>query len=269
MFICPSEIRPLEERMSDFIYSNGLDYLQVFDDFLSFIIGNFNPELKPNPYWRYTKEQNQGFHEMMCLYFQIMKEMIEARPWYDAFGDLFMSIVGQKAAQYKGQFFTPEHICDLTIGPSTAEKEPEFVCNGFGKRITVSDPTCGSGRMLLAAHAIFIENNMKPAYYVGEDVDHICCKMTAINLMMHGCFGEVVCHNSLTEPEGVNIGYIINEMMYPFPALPSIRIFNEPERFICCRIHKFKREMNERKPEPRQEAPVIKKRSAPVQLELF
>jgi len=75
------------------------------------------------------------------------------------------------------------------------------------------DPACGSGRTLLAAYT---EN--KSGYYVGEDIDGISCKMCALNLMVHGARGRVICHDTIASPVYFNWGYEINEVRYPIPT---------------------------------------------------
>jgi len=66
--------------------------------------------------------------------------------------------------------------------------------------------------------------------------------MSAINMAVHGCFGECVCHDSLCEPGEVRLGYIVNEMTWPFPTnIPSIRRYTDPRRFVCT-AHWLQRE---------------------------
>jgi type I restriction enzyme M protein len=62
--------------------------------------------------------------------------------------------------------------------------------DNFGQ--TINEPCSGSGRMVLAANQV-----TKGNYYVCEDLDPICCKMTAINLCFHEIRGEVHCHDTL------------------------------------------------------------------------
>jgi hypothetical protein len=74
-------------------------------------------------------------------------------------------------------------------------------------------------------------------YISCEDLDYNCVKMAAINMAAHGCFGEAICHDSLTEPDNVRLGYIVNESMWPFPTnLPSIRKEMNPMRFVATRL---------------------------------
>lgn len=49
----------------------------------------------------------------------------------------------------------------------------------------MGDPTCGSGRLLLAYHARNPGN-----YLIGEDINRTCCLMTVCNMLIHGCVGK-------------------------------------------------------------------------------
>lgn len=221
--------------IQSFAYHNGKDTKQVLSDLLTYIIGNFNPEPIPNPHWRYTKEQNMEFHKMMCDYLRVMQEQLNHHEWYDAWGDLFMELTPKGGA--RGQFFTPSDICNLMAESQVdTSHEPDKVCGAFGKRVLVGDPAAGSSRNLLAVHARFVRDNKKIPYLVAEDIDLMCCKMSAVNMMVHGCFGEVICHNTLTDPKKVLVGYLVNEGLYPMkPGMPTIRIKHEPEWFVSLR----------------------------------
>ena len=90
----------------------------------------------------------------------------------------------KRGQQYLGQFFTPVSICELMVLCTRTEKGATGKC--------ISDPTCGSGRLLLAYQVHFPGN-----YLVGEDISRTCCMMTVCNMLIHGCVGEVICHDSL------------------------------------------------------------------------
>jgi hypothetical protein len=98
--------------------------------------------------------------------------------------------------------------------------------------------------------------------------------MSAVNLAMHGCFGEIVCHNTLSEPDVVRAGYIINETMYPIPTpVPSIRRCTDPHAFVCTSTMldaRRKQEAKEQTAEPKAEAPIEEtKPKQPQQLTLW
>lgn len=96
-----------------------------------------------------------------------------------------------------GQYFTPYHICrfmaSITEGESATSER-------------VLDPSCGSGRML---HAYAQEHHDQRHLYYGIDIDPVCVKMTAINLFLNGCFGEVMCANAL-DPNDFHFSYRIS-----------------------------------------------------------
>lgn len=100
----------------------------------------------------------------------------------DILGEIFQAKISYGA---NGQFFTPEHITDCmsAIAMGKHSDKPE----------TIMDPCVGSGRMLLSAAK---EN--PEGYFVGQDIDEVCCKMAAINLWMFNLNGEIRCGNSLT-----------------------------------------------------------------------
>ena len=283
--VCSTELREFEKQFNYIVNVTHRDHITVFDDLLTYIITAFNPEPYSNPGWKYTKEQNALFYGLMVEWLRVLQHMIDSRGWYDAFGDFFMSNVGRTSQQYKGQFFTPHTVVDfmarVSLDDKGEETEARITCNGFGKRVVCNDPTCGSARMLLAAHAINCERGHRPYYFIGEDIDRICCKMSAINMCAHGMFGEVVCHDSLAGPHTARFGYIINEGLYPFPGCPTIRYFeNDPMRFVCCRTAMGwmaeaakKREVTNKVPEAvKESAPVVKeqpdKKKIPEQLTL-
>lgn len=220
--------------------NKGYSVSSVFTDFLDYTLGFFNPTGKPIIGWseKYSREDSSHFFDILQTYLFTMQEEIKNKYWYDAFGDLFMAI--HPKGQRRGQFFTPPSLCDMMAELSLEDY------NGanehktrFGQRIIINDCSAGSGRCLLAAHAIFVKNKNRKPYLVAEDLDVTCCKMTAINMAVHGCFGEVICHDTLAEPKKVRQGWIINETMYPFPTpIPSIRPCDEEQMFYTTRHRK-------------------------------
>jgi type I restriction-modification system DNA methylase subunit len=127
---------------------------------------------------------------------------------------------------FRGQFFTPAAVSDLCARISWDDMP--LLASG---RPVVNDCACGSARMLLAAHKIAYDKGMMQPYLVGEDIDGICCKMAAVNFAVHGCFGEVIRHDSLKEPGEFRYGYIINESLASGNDMPSIRISTDKQDF--------------------------------------
>lgn len=223
-------IKSFVGKVMNFASRNGYDQLRVLEDLLDYTIGQLSVEPYAIPGWEYSQEQNQFFFEMMLEYLALCENEMQIKGWYDAWGDLFMELKGNSAG-YRNQFFTPPCMADLA---SLYVKSDNLTdCKTFGQRLTISDLTCGSGRILLAAHWNHVKKGGKLPYLIAEDIDAICCKMTAVNLAIHGCYGEVICHDSLMKPKSINAGYIINEGLHPIrEGIPSIRRTTDTERFV-------------------------------------
>lgn len=228
------ETMELETMMCRFTDEYSVDITTAFNGLLDYIIGYLDPNGEPIEGWAFSKEQNKRFHDMMYEYFLTMDRQLRRVEWYDAWGDLFMALFVNGR---KGQFFTPPSLVNMMAdGILEGLGEPVTEVSGFGRRHTISDPACGSSRNLLSAHVKYLSKYGAKPYLSAEDIDIQCCKMSAVNMAVHGCYGEVVCHDTLSEPNVVRYGYIINETMYPFPTnIPSIRRCSDPSAFICTR----------------------------------
>lgn len=213
----PHEVRELEKLINDFTYTNGLQVITVFQDFLRYIIHGFSiPGTPPLTDWRYTKEQNKVFAEMLFAWIRIMDTQIKIHGWYDAFGDLFMALTSQRGQQQKGQFFTPTHVTELMSKIAMGKQESS------SKILSVCDPTAGSGRTLLAAKA-----ERPQSYLVAWDIDYTCCLMCVCNFLINSCVGEVVCIDTL-RMDNFRGAWLVNEAYYR-TELPTVRWLNEQE----------------------------------------
>lgn len=209
----PIEIRPLEKGIRDFAYPNGYDTLTVFRDFLRYVVHGFSPGAPPLKDWKYPKEKNLLFFELLQKWVVIMSDQVERRGWYDAFGDLYMSLISRMTKQGRGQFFTPADICDLITAITCSQTE-----------ITgdVYDPCCGSGRLLLSFQA------QKQGHFLSaSDIDYTCCLMTVCNFVIHGCVGVVACEDTLRLDRFVT-AWAVNETLN-LTGIPTVREISEKE----------------------------------------
>lgn len=156
-----------------------------------------------------------------CLYKVTMIWMdkvataMESGGWIDFFGELYEEMYqSNRKASTLGQFFTPPSVCDMMS---------ELSVHVYGR---INDSACGSGRTLLASASAsrFSRSNV----YFGEDIDSVSVKMCALNLMIHGCRGIVLQHDSIVEKEMFDFGFRINDIRYPiqtpFYSLTKIKM---------------------------------------------
>ena len=104
--------------------------------------------------------------------------------------------------EQKGQFFTPYHICEFMSELQFAGDEKAEKLEGKGY-ISVNDPACGAGAMLIAfanvakKHGI---NYQKHVLFVAQDIDRTAAMMCYIQMSLLGCPAIVVIGDSLAKP---------------------------------------------------------------------
>lgn len=207
------------------------DESTLFSDFLSYIIYYFSSDLEGLEQLnnKYTPKEMIRISELMKEFFLIHNREQEHNEdifaWYDFLGMYYEILASNYKKKTLSQFFTPEILCDM-MSKITLLNIPDEI-------ITINDPACGSGRMLLSGHC---EVKGKCKVY-GEDLDEICVKMTVINLLLHGVEGEVLHHNSLTEPDSFYTGYYVNEHI-KYTLFPTIRKLKAPEESYICQMWK-------------------------------
>ena len=213
------KLEKLDKAFFELVSKVNDDPLKIFQSSLTYILRFLSIDKKEDISWPYKKEQNQAFWDFMIVYFTLMENNLKTRLWYDAWGDLFMDLSG-KFKSFRGQFFTPDGLSDVGAKIAVHDAPAE------GYRY-INDPTCGSGRMLLSLdQQVYLKFGIRP-YIVGEDIDGMCCMMAAINLAVHGCRGEIIKHDTLCAPKGLQVGYIIGETL----PIPSIRTSYEKKDF--------------------------------------
>lgn len=173
------------------------NYYEVFSDLCTMTVCAFSLGKYEDDYFqalnKYDKQTQQLFPELLAQIMLAFERNAHndcadtGASWCDPLGRLFEMYSGKMGKSAMGQFFTPEHICDL-MARLTCEHEAKG---------SVNDPSCGSGRNLIA-HSKMHPNNRLNCFYVGQDLDSLCCKMTAINMMFNGMKGVVIHMNSLS-----------------------------------------------------------------------
>ena len=125
---------------------------------------------------------------------------IEENPDQDFLGELFMCL--ELSNSFAGQFFTPYSLCQF-MARCTAEKDhlmEQIEQKGW---ISVSDPACGAGALLVAFANWCLEcdvNYQTSVLFVAQDIDYTVGCMCYIQLSLMGCPGYVVIDDSLRRP---------------------------------------------------------------------
>ena len=198
---------------------------QVFSDFLTLLICAFSQGRMENRYLetirKYDKPHANSFAEALAA---LVIEMTAPD------GNGFIDVLGEYFQQHlsfgnNGQFFTPQHICDLMA----RLHDPTSI----GKRVI--DPACGSGRMLMAMAKI----NRFSLFY-GADIDSNCARMAVINLCLNRMYGEIAWMDSLS-----NHHYNSWQIFPTIKGIPCIREINQKESYIHLKMPEKQNEIPE------------------------
>lgn len=198
------------------VLSRRHGYYYLWEDFLTLFINGFSfdyctKEDLEGFQKKYTKEERLKIGEMIKEVLFIMdKKITSENSWFDFFGT-FYEIASLSKQNGFSQFFTPAPVCTFMaqiLDPQSAEN--------------FSDPCCGSGRFSLAANSV----NLGKFHFL-VDLDFTCVKMAALNLMMHGIRGIVICDNSLNRPGKEFKGAFIINRNLQLTGIPQIEYIKE------------------------------------------
>lgn len=134
-----------------------------------------------------------GFSNMLAL----VVEALETDPDQDFIGDIYME--AEVSNSRAGQFFTPYTLskmtADLMFNKEAADSA--IASKGF---ITVGEPACGCGSMIIAWRNVMAEAGYGSfdCLFHASDIDRFCYGATYIQLSLLGCCGLISHANTLS-----------------------------------------------------------------------
>ena len=148
---------------------------------------------------KYNPEHQKLFPEMFALLILALEHEWETAGFTDVLGCLFHEL--ELHNKYKGQFFTPQHICTMMGKMVFTENDKAILEQGY---ISVLEPACGSGAMILGFAQAVIDsgyNHSQQILVSAVDIDIKCVYMCYIQLSLYGIPAVVKHGNSLTTEE--------------------------------------------------------------------
>lgn len=143
---------------------------------------------------KYSKEEQQLFPQILTA---LVNEYTKSTEPIDILGDIYENL--NLIKKDSSQFFIPLEICDLIARVTTTKDDTENTIKEKGY-IVISDPTCGSGRILYAAYNELLDKKVpnNKILLQGDDLDLTCCCMTYIQLSLMGANAVIHHQNTLT-----------------------------------------------------------------------
>lgn len=141
---------------------------------------------------RYNQDERFAIRELFFLLVDALEEEMT-----DVLGEVYMAAgLGSK---YTGQFFTPFHLSELCARTAIQDKIDHF----DGNVLTLTEPSCGGGGMIIAAAKVLKEAGINPQKYlkiVAQDLDWKGVYMTYLQLSLLGLKAKVVQGDTLADP---------------------------------------------------------------------
>lgn len=149
---------------------------------------------------KYTPDEQKLFPEMFAeLVLALEYELTWRNAPTDVLGTLFHEL--ELHNKYKGQFFTPQNVCDMMAQITLGDGDKLLNEKGF---ISLCEPCCGSGAMVLGFAGAMLEKDMnycKQLVVLATDIDIKCVHMCYLQLSLYDIPAVVVHGNSLTIEE--------------------------------------------------------------------
>lgn len=144
----------------------------------------------------YDKEELTQFSTAYALLIQEM----EQKPFSDVLGPYYTEIASHSSKQARGEFYTPPEVSEM-MARMTVDA-PKVIAEG--RAITVNDPCCGSGGMILALakqfSPIILEGNQSHIDLLRvtcQDINPVAVDMCYLNTTMWAIPATMILGNTL------------------------------------------------------------------------
>lgn len=140
---------------------------------------------------RYTREELDQFAKALAL---LISEM-EENPFTDILGTFYIDCASHSSKQARGEFYTPPAISKLMaqmlfdVEAVKAEKKP----------ITLNEPACGSGGMVLAVAELFAPDAVDLLRVTAQDINPVGVDMAYINFTLWGIPARLILGDTIRQ----------------------------------------------------------------------
>ncbi len=150
---------------------------------------------------RYEKKEQAIFPAMFASLVQALDDELTTNGPGDVLGRVYHEL--ELHNKHKGQFFTPNNICDMMGELTLSEQDFQDPINENGY-ITLSEPACGSGAMVLGFCKAMEKrgfNYCDQLVVTAVDVDLKCVHMAYLQFSLYGIPAVVIHGNTLSVQE--------------------------------------------------------------------
>jgi len=166
---------------------------------------------------KYSNDEYKGFSDL----FYVLVELLDPEP-RDVLGELYMTMGLGNTQQ--AQYFTPHSINKLTAGLAQCDIDRPFH--------SVSEPSCGSGGLILAYVNQLIKAGINPVEKMmvhAQDIDRVAALMCYIQLSLWNVPARIVVGDTLLNENreyfltpALKFNGLDNELIAQHPEVPVV-----------------------------------------------
>lgn len=143
-----------------------------------------------------THYSSDEMHEFSTAFASLVNEM-EEKPFTDILGDYYLEFASHSSKQARGEFFTPPNVSKM-IARMLFDKE---AVKAKGLPITVKEPACGSGGMVLAVAELFAPDSVDLLRVTCQDINPLATDMCFINTTLWGIPAQIILGDTIRKTE--------------------------------------------------------------------
>lgn len=200
--------RSSERVFSDFLILSACSYSNVFDR-----------RHKEEREQRYLETIKVYEKEEIAVFPKILAAVSNAAVFYQNNGEVkdvlgYLYTKGQYYKKSLGQFFTPEHIAYFMARITGSDYKNLLEKREF---ISINEPTCGSGVMILAFCQMMLEDKINYSNCLSVnawDIDEVCALMAYLQFSIYGVPAIVTHGDALSQKaysQWVTPAYFVND----------------------------------------------------------
>lgn len=160
----------------------------VFSDFCRMSACALAMGTREEEYLSVAKNYSRDELSDLSIAFASLVQEMERNPFADLLGPHYLDCAAHSSKQARGEFFTPPAIAQM-IARMTVDVDE---VKAEGKPITVNEPACGSGGMVLALAELFAPDGVDLLRVTAQDINPVAADMCYINLTLWGVPARVI-----------------------------------------------------------------------------
>lgn len=197
------------------------DARQVFDGFCRLAACALACQTREPEYLEEAKRWKPTEIEAFSAALAALINEMQEKPFEDVLGGYYMDFaLTYRGQQWNGEFHTPKPVCDMMARITLAGQPlPE------DRPITVCEPACGAGAMILAVGAAVSHEQRRRLRVTAIDINATACDMCFINTTLWGIPCRVIHGNTLS----MELWHAWSNIHYIMPWLPLAMRARTPE----------------------------------------